>query len=625
MMTSESDESETEVGSNLNNRKRKVPHVSEWKRNTRKRLRATGQTYVSSRNKVVPARNTGKDCKCKYKCFTKLNKTDKHNVLTKFNAIGDQGGQDKYLAGQIDVQRVQRRRCKSGTGKQRSASNVYKIRFGKKSFRVCKQAFASLHGISRKRVERIAKSLNEDGATTPMEDQRGRHHNRPNAVPQDVVDKVHNHISSFRGRESHYSRADNSGRKYLSSELSVKKMHALYLKLHEPDVYKSVCECDETPILKPVVSYDFYFRYFKANFNIGFGHPRTDTCQVCDSISKELSSVTESEAKKNINIRKTLHLTKADSFYSDLRDKSKLAKDNEEIETLSFDYQQNLPLPKTPSSDAFYKRQCWVYNFCISSSKTGKSHFYLYDESVGRKTSNEPISFIHHYVKHVLDPRVKILYLFSDNCVAQNKNRALCQFLFSLVKQGRLEKIVHRYPEPGHSFLPCDRAFGIIEKNVRRRERVFLPSEYVQLIQQSSKKFVVVKVDITFILDFVDHLKVSFLKTPKCVSSAKDEKFAITKYRLFVYDKDLVCVSSCIQCSISVNTPIFINVRMMKANSAVPTFPNQQHYKGSLGLKGAKYKDVMELARKYVGENEMWFYNGLKADVEHESDTQEED
>jgi len=36
-----------------------------------------------------------------------------------------------------------------------------------------------------------------------------------------------------------------------------------------------------------------------------------------------------------------------------------------------------------------------------------------------------------------------------------------------------IKKIIHRYPEPGHSFLPCDRNFGQIEKQRRRQERVF--------------------------------------------------------------------------------------------------------------------------------------------------------
>jgi len=60
-----------------------------------------------------------------------------------------------------------------------------------------------------------------------------------------------------------------------------------------------------------------------------------------------------------------------------------------------------------------------------------------------------------------MDSQVEIVFIFTDNCSAQNKNHALVN-----------NAIVHRYPEPGHSFLPRDRAFGLIEKKRRKLERV---------------------------------------------------------------------------------------------------------------------------------------------------------
>jgi hypothetical protein len=82
---------------------------------------------------------------------------------------------------------------------------------------------------------------------------------------------------------------------------------------------------------------------------------------------------------------------KGDSFYKDIRNRTALAKENQDTEVLCFDYQQNMPLPKMPSRDAFYKRQCWVYNFGISSGKLGKHHFYVYDETVGK---NHPMNLL---------------------------------------------------------------------------------------------------------------------------------------------------------------------------------------------------------------------------------------
>lgn len=91
--------------------------------------------------------------------------------------------------------------------------------------------------------------------------QRGKHKNRPNRISSQWNTKVDSQIRSFPRRESHYSR-NKSSHYYLSPELNIKKMHDLFLKLDEPGLEESA---------KPIVSFDFYYRYFKQNFNYSFG------------------------------------------------------------------------------------------------------------------------------------------------------------------------------------------------------------------------------------------------------------------------------------------------------------------------------------------------------------------
>lgn len=204
------------------------------------------------------------------------------------------------------------------------------------------------------------------------------------------------------------------------------------------------------------------------------------------------------------------------------------------MEVLAFDYQHNLPLPHIPCGDVFYKRQLWVYNLCITSGRSGKSYFFLYDEATGRKGQNEVISFLHHYFSEIMDSQVETVFIFTDNCSAQNKNNALVQYLYTLAMGNLfgLKKIVHRYPEPGHSFLPCDRAFGLIEKKRRTLERVFLPEEYKSLIKSTCKKFSVVPVHQDMILNYSDHTKNLFKKN---VTNRNIVKFSILSYRYMEY------------------------------------------------------------------------------------------
>jgi hypothetical protein len=78
--------------------------------------------------------------------------------------------------------------------------------------------------IGRKTVETaLRKNANK---STPLMDRRGKHqpHNR---TPDTEKDSVRQHIEFFPTVESHYTRKDTD-RKYLSSNLSIRKMHDLY-------------------------------------------------------------------------------------------------------------------------------------------------------------------------------------------------------------------------------------------------------------------------------------------------------------------------------------------------------------------------------------------------------------
>jgi len=82
-----------------NGKKRKA-NPSICKRNVAKKQRATGEEYTSIyTNKVVPKRITGSACKCIYKCFSKINDTDKSSIINAFSEIGNKEKQDTFLCG----------------------------------------------------------------------------------------------------------------------------------------------------------------------------------------------------------------------------------------------------------------------------------------------------------------------------------------------------------------------------------------------------------------------------------------------------------------------------------------------------------------------------------------------
>lgn len=102
----------------------------------------------------------------------------------------------------------------------------------------------------------------------------------------------------------------------------------------------------------------------------------------------------------------------------------------------------------------------------------------MFHEMIAKKGANETISFLDHYIKNFLPASVTRLVLFTDNCAGQQKNMTMVQYLSCLAMTGRFTQIIHRFPERGHSFLPCDRQFGLIS-NKKKRKRIYLSSRTI--------------------------------------------------------------------------------------------------------------------------------------------------
>nr|XP_022905658.1 uncharacterized protein LOC111417568 [Onthophagus taurus] len=314
----------------------KEPSRNVEKKHTKKKKVASREEHINSVNKLVAARTIGKDCKCRKKCFLKVNQEKQQQILQKFNELGEHSVQNQYLAGLVTSTVPVRSRHRTGSRRAKSASNKYKIRLGQEVFDVCKKAFCALHGVSAKRVENIAANLAKPSTLTLPGDMRGRHSNRPNAISPEIVESIHTHITEFPKRKSHYSRSKNNGKYYLSPELNIRKL------IQENQ--------DRSPGFKPAVTYDFYYRYFKANFaNYHFGHLRSDTCQLYDTLANKKKSVHTDAELNEIEAQLSLHQNKAKTFFDDLSQKTSSALEDPKVDTLCFDFQQNAPLPKVPS------------------------------------------------------------------------------------------------------------------------------------------------------------------------------------------------------------------------------------------------------------------------------------
>ncbi|CAH1380009.1 unnamed protein product, partial [Tenebrio molitor] len=173
---------------------------------------------------------------------------------------------------------------------------------------------------------------------------------------------------------------------------------------------------------------------------------------------------------------------------------------------------QNLPLPHIPTNPVFFSRQLWYY---IS---TNEAAMYTYHEGQAKKGANEVTSMLLHYLNNRALPSRNIV-LFSDGCPGQNKNNVMLHFLYMLVHCLKIfDTVNYIFPMRGHSYLPNDQDFSLIEKKKRKVGKVEIPHEWDKLIlnaRANPSPFDLVKVDTSRIYDIKAATDPFFLKTAK--------------------------------------------------------------------------------------------------------------
>lgn len=501
--------------------KKRVRMDASYKRNKIKKARLKGQAYTNYNNVIVPAKQPGA-CKCKKKCTEKLLDVEKEDIFKNFYELPSKNAQDVLLQGLILCKPIKRKRTRKEGARSRTNSFSYHVLVGNVRREVCKNAFCGLYGVSQERVKRIRLLL--QAGRTP-EDKRGKQRSGNALNPLETISVIE-HISSFPTKQTHYGTREHN---YLDSELNVRKMHSLFLEKH--------------PTSK--VKYEYYNTIFKQNFNLSFGRSQVDVCNECETLSLKLKNKSLNDTAKRVAAAELLvHKRRSKKFYNTLKLSKELCKTQDNVLSISFDYMQNLQLPRSPAQDLFYLSQLSVSVFGVHNMKTDSAVFFMYHEGQAKKSPNEVCSFLLQYINSYVDDNITTLHLFCDNCPGQNKNHVVLRFCSALVVSGRFQKIEIFFPIRGHSFLPSDRDFGLIKRKLKVTDRVYTLMEYVEMIISSSTKchFTVHLVDSSHIKDFRNWWSKYFKKDAISVetSSAKSvprnekEHFTISKYHNFL-------------------------------------------------------------------------------------------
>jgi len=410
-----------------------------------------------------------------------LTNIDIYAFCDKFLSIATAIDKRKFIQRNISVKLPERSRVPDDLRKRvsKASSSSFFVQTPTKRVQVCKKAFINILGVGRRKVEIAAKSILLPDEK--MAEKRGGA--RINQVKRAREEKIIEHIKSFKCRELHYGRDKTPNRAYLSSALSIKKMRELF-KLQDPDCV-----------------YSTYYSIFCKKFNLSFGSSKTDVCSKCVRLKTSRSMEKDEEKKKHLIIEYAIHIQRSKRFFTELNSR------NEGTITINFDLMQNQPLPKTPVGEAFYARQLWYYILAVvihdgeGNLHNGNVHFFSWLESEYGRGANLIISCLSHFLNHVLpgvmesQPAVSTLRFFCDSCASQNKNYAMALMLMKFCAAKKLN-FEWYFPERGHSYMPADRAFGLVEKRLRKIDTIVEPHQYDEVLKQvgtlhTSREFMV--------------------------------------------------------------------------------------------------------------------------------------
>lgn len=324
--------------------------------------------------------------------------------------------------------------------------------FNKEKLRVCKRAFLGITHFSADRLERLVRNYllrNE----IPRERRGG---DKVKDKNDNIKASIKQFIENIHCKQSHYQR-ERTTRLFLPCELNFKKLYKIY--------------CTQNPNLN--VKLCFFRKYVNTFYNISFGTPMTDVCSTCVRFKEILKNMKSDDQKAQIIAEQRVHTLKMRAFYDSL--KSSI----EDVQYFSFDCQKNLALPKLPDQSAYFSQQINLYNFTVvcGNSKTKLSpdtvSSYVWLETEYCKNSNVIASAVYNtLIKHDFKEGTNKVLLFADGCGGQNKNSTVIGMLafwlgYKAPKSITTLEIV--FPVVGHSFIPPDRVFGLIERDIKKK------------------------------------------------------------------------------------------------------------------------------------------------------------
>ena len=275
---------------------------------------------------------------------------------------------------------------------------------------------------------------------------------------------------------------------------------------------------------------------------------------------------------------------------------------------VSFDLENVVALSRTTVSSAFYKCKLNVYNLTAVVNRTKEPFCAVWTETTAGRSGNDLASAIIHLLEAITSRHsdTNSLILWSDSCVPQNRNQILSYALQLFIDTNKsIQKIIHRYCEPGHSSIQdVDTLHSNIEGAIKRLE-IFSPLTLIRLLTKLNPAGKEMYVRILKSADFKDYKSLAHCGQYEKVGYASVSELTYTGSDVRTL-KVRRCMSKSEAQSFTVLKMVYLRGKKLKPLAQPKQLPEHSE------LKKKKADDLRSLLKYMDGANRIYMENSVK-------------
>ena len=351
---------------------------------------------------------------------------------------------------------------------------------------ICREIFLFLHRISRTRLYNLVKHLCASGVVPRTHGNKGKL--PKHAMKFDEITRVVDFIKYYADIHA----IPLPGRLPKHQDYRVMKLPSDVSKATVYSDYVTASEAlRDTGKEVRIISYRQFRRLWQELVPfVATMNPSSDLCFVCqENMSAIMRSTNRPEDEKSGKLKSAEeHLITAKEERKAYNDKKEMSKSNWDglpvhirgdgsshhnlpISMLySFDHAQSVYIPSNPlqPGPAYFKtpRKCEIFGVCCEGSRIQVNYLIDEGESIG-KGANSIISYLHHYLD-IYGVGEEHLQLQADNCVGQNKNNPMIQYLAWRCYTKKNTSCSIHFMLVGHTRFSPDQYFGMIKRKYRK-------------------------------------------------------------------------------------------------------------------------------------------------------------